>query len=313
LALKVFVVVTAPLCWSTDVLQSDAATITTALAELPKISAHFEKNKNEAQVFPPHVQDMMLNSIRVAEESLQRRKAQYLHNLFTLTLGQLESPNALSYDEIAALANTIRRYFRTVNFTIQGELDEEISKFNFRPDEARVKPNYWSEEGKQLVLLSRFRKDIAQILCTEAACERSFAIEGDLWNKKRNRLSVSNVEDAVFVAMNFRKLRLKIQEHEMRHRSPRQLEVGPTECERLVETLRDQAPRTPRAKRNLPNVNNITRGSCVEVKFYFKEGRAMVEKWSTGVVVEVLANKKNEYRVCWDEYEGAAKISDFCP
>jgi hypothetical protein len=229
--------------------------------------------------------------------------------------GRSRSPSArTTRDEILALKIFVAVTAPLCWSTDLLQSDEELSQFNFRPDSERTKaPNaFWADEGRRYLHLARFRKDVLQVLCTEAAVERSFAVEGELWNKKRNRLSEGNVDDAIFISMNYRRLRLKLKE-DLPTRTARKIEIDRDEWQRLVESLKEESPRTPRAKRNIANPNLIVRGSSIEVKFTFKEGRQSVDKWCPGIVVEVIANKKLEFKVCWDGFEGAAKISEFRP
>jgi hypothetical protein len=77
----------------------------------------------------------------------------------------------------------VKQYFRAIAYEDlkAAVVDEELSQFNFRPDSERTKaPNaFWADEGRRYLHLARFRKDVLQVLCTEAAVERSFAVEGE--------------------------------------------------------------------------------------------------------------------------------------
>jgi Na+/H+ antiporter NhaD/arsenite permease-like protein len=52
MALTEFVVVTAPFCWATTVLQSDSSTLRDLLDNLPTITTAFQTIKEAAQHFP---------------------------------------------------------------------------------------------------------------------------------------------------------------------------------------------------------------------------------------------------------------------
>jgi hypothetical protein len=156
----------------------------------------------------------------------------------------------MTFETMSALSTTVKQYFRAIAYEDlkAAVVDEELSQFNFRPSERTKAPNaFWADEGRRYLHLARFRKDVLQVLCTEAAVERSFAVGGGLWNKKRNRLSEGNVDDAIFISMNYRRLRLMLKE-DLPTRTARKIEIDRDERQRLVESLKEESPRTPRAK-----------------------------------------------------------------
>jgi hypothetical protein len=105
-----------------------------------------------------------------------------------------------------------RSHYRTINVT--RDVEPEISLFRFRSDDERFRSNeesYWNsiQVKETYGLLQKFRSEMRGFLSTEACVERSFQREGVIWSAKRNRMSATSVDDQLFVALNYPKLRLK--------------------------------------------------------------------------------------------------------
>jgi hypothetical protein len=138
-ALKVFVICTAPFSWATTKSQSDHATIGTVRHLCSEIRDEFNTIKNQAQEFPESTRNMVLRVCAAAEAALLTREARYLTNTVTDALDTLESVNTLAASKWTALQKLVCSYYRTINVT--RDVEPEISLFRFRSDDERFRSN----------------------------------------------------------------------------------------------------------------------------------------------------------------------------
>jgi hypothetical protein len=176
-ALKVFVICTAPFAWATTKAQSDHATIGTVRHLCSEIRDEFNAIKNQAQEFPESTRNMVLRVCAAAEAALLTREARYLTNTVTDALDTLESVNTLAASKWTALQKLVGSYYRTINVT--RDVEPEISLFRFRSDDERFRSNeesYWNsiQVKETYGLLQKFRSEMRGFLSTEACVERSF-------------------------------------------------------------------------------------------------------------------------------------------
>jgi hypothetical protein len=208
-ALKVFVICTAPFAWATTKSQSDHATIGSVRHLCSEIRDEFNTIKNQAKEFQSR-RATCYCVCTAAGAALLTRESRYLTNTVTDALDTLESVNTLATSKWTALQKLVCSYYRTINVT--REVEPEISLFLFRSDDERFRSNqevYWNFKGQTHGLLQKFRSEMRSFLSTVACVERSFLREGVIWSAIRNRMSATSVDDQLFVALNYPKFGLK--------------------------------------------------------------------------------------------------------
>lgn len=310
IALKMFVVVTAPFCWATTVLQGDSGTLALTQEIVCKIRQKFEEIKTQAQQFPETTRDQVLRLVECAVDSLSRRSVKYMQNEITEALSAIESPQTLSQERWEGVAGLITRYFATLDLSVAGDVQSEIESFTFRPDPERMRSNtesYWQEAKQRFPKIARFRKDMHNTLVTEASVERSFQRQGDIWTPRRNRLAQDSIDDQLFIAFNYAQLRTKVTKPNPRKHKD---DVPEEVWTRLLASLTDANPRTPRARRIRCDPKTIKLGTRLEVKFKIAGGQ---EKWYTGTVITITNPQRLEFEVAWDEHAGKDRITPFRP
>jgi hypothetical protein len=304
LCLKVFCVLTAPLCWATCAIQADAAGLAHVTRECNAIEASFETIKNQAQSFHEITRNALFQGLAVAQASFNTRRRQYLSNVPLKAVALLEGSEIPSFEEQQNLARLGGAYFATVRRSEFAErLRDEVSQFAFRTDSDRLNQQYWETTGKQLIALWRFREDMRALLATEAACERSFAVEGAVWRQQRNRMSETAVDNETFVKFNYQRIR-GIRTAAVRIHID---EIPRDTWNRMIDSLKDGKPTTPKIRRGAtkPLVDNITTGKAVEVEY--KVGNR--DAWFAGVVVQRTAAHK--WKVAWIGESNEVSVVDF--
>jgi hypothetical protein len=134
MALTEFVVVTAPFCWATTVLQSDSSTLQDLLDNLPTITTAFQTIKEAAQHFPEAQRERTLYMVALAERSLAARKTKYLDNDCTRVLAVLDLPREITFEQQAFLAGVCSAYFKTATITAAVKnIDAEVRRSRSAP------------------------------------------------------------------------------------------------------------------------------------------------------------------------------------
>jgi hypothetical protein len=165
---------------------------------------------------------------------------------------------------------------------------------------------FWTGPGKRLQALKVFRDAMRNLMVSEAAVERSFHTEALVWSALRNRMKERSVDDVTFVKMNFPRVRLTKSPAKQR----RFEDVKREEWQRLLESMKDSAPRTPRPqRRTVLDVRALRVGSNVEVLWKVKTGRVQENQWFSGTIVEVVTPNA-EFVVYWTQ---SKKTTPFRP
>jgi hypothetical protein len=193
------------------------------------------------------------------------------------------SKEQLSPEESEWLASFVQRYFLKVKIPLTAhDLHSEINQFSNRTLQDRLDNDaFWKRNTLRLQSLARVREDMSAVICSEAACERSFQHEELLWSACRNRLSEQMLAESLFVRMNFAKLKLK-EQPDARVVGERLENLSEEEWHKMVETLRD-APaaqsRYPR-RETVPRLQDLRRGSSIAVYLPTSSQRNAAKQWS---------------------------------
>jgi len=298
--LRLFVAVSAPLCWATTALQADAADLTATAGWLAKVRSEWNSAKDAAQNFPEQVRDTMLAVLSSAFAALLAREKKYLRNEALSALETLSATKPVEQDAARELGQLVLRFFKTTGCSFEGKIEEELEDFLFRQDEDRARsaePAYWEECRSRFPLLARFRREVGTLLATEACVERSFQRQGDIWTARRNKLAATAMDDQMFIALNYVSLRTKV--HEEEEKRKHKVDVTKDVVNKILSDLEEVRPRTPRPQRIRVNVRDLGLGKRVEVKFKIAKQQ---EKWFAGTIVKIVNDEKREFEVCWDEF-----------
>jgi hypothetical protein len=119
------------------------------------------------------------------------------------------------------------------------------------------------------------------------------------------------VEDQLFVAINYPKLKFKDESPEMPTRQHRE-DVSKETWLRILGSLADIQDRTPRpVRRNARNtIDQLDVGKRVEVQWKLDDRRS---EWYKGTIVQVVNGRRHEYKVWWDNPDGGEQVTNFQP
>jgi hypothetical protein len=130
--------------------------------------------------------------------------------------------------------------------------------------------------------------------------ERSFQREGVIWSAKRNRMSATSVDDQLFVALNYPKLRLKESREPQDIRLHKE-DVSKELWQRTLASMTELMVRPPRPQRIKNHVDQLALGKRIEVQWRLPENGRM--QFFKGTVVKINDRQLHEYEVFWDEGE----------
>ena len=207
-ACSLFVLVTGPFCWATTAVQADGKTLCDAAPLIKQIQDDLIRAQEVVQHLPEAKRNLALKAITCAQESLKRRKSQYIDNDATKLLQLLDPQHFPDPEESAWLVAFCHKYLKTVGRRTDS-IEREIQFFCTRAMEEvnRDAAKFWKSHTHSYAHLARIYEEVSNLACTEAACERSFQMQSALWRKERSRMEEEAVDDSLFVRFNYDRLR----------------------------------------------------------------------------------------------------------
>ena len=231
-SLRLFVLVTAPFAWATDVLQSDGATLTTASGCIDRIREHLSTVDSEAEkIRAVEVQATVQAMVEFARQRLRLREETYLVNDVTKMLKLLDNKaSAMDADEEDWILDKLRRWTITTGASFNG-MEREIKDFRNRGMVMRAEPSetFWNRSS--FTAVGGIRQKLLNVIASEASVERSFQIQDGKWSKLRNRTASSTIDKEVFIRMNYNAQEEKVP------RAGRRDDISLEEWHRVLETV----------------------------------------------------------------------------
>ena len=306
LNLKIAVLVLAPVCWATDVAQSDHFTAAAARDLIAATNAHLEWLKTIAYtdgVVKREIAtavDTVIASINARLPTNFRNRFNALSDFFDPT----QHENDEMYESVAVDAVT---YWEGCKVEVnEGNIREGLMKYKNRNGMERQMSTaeYWNSKALQYSTLAEFATCIGSMLQSEACVERSFMSQSLVMRPDRNRLGNSSMNAQLFLKINAHKLDTPTAQTKgtpwLCEKDWRELALclAAPEGNTLDEMVTRSASRHTDAM-------NIQVGSRVAVAFKIGGGESQ-EFFGT-----VVSSQRGKYRIVYDS--NPEKVEEFLP
>ena len=203
-AITVAVLVCVPVAWCTDAVQGDSITAESAAAIMTKLLLNFE-SLTSARYATIQMREDVGRAVRKARELLTNRALNFSNDFVQLLdfFDPMTPDDSLDVDKVCEF---IRAYWSDRgNPPPINSVEEALATYLARtPDE---KPDFWKTRHMKYPLITKFIEVVSNAAITEASVERSFLLQTRRFRFDRNRLSLSTLNDEMFVANVYPKLR----------------------------------------------------------------------------------------------------------
>ena len=195
--LKIAAVLLVPVCWATDVSQSDGFTAERA----PELLQTLKKNISYigTVTIAPQVQRRLRSGAAILSHCIQEREKECFSNHFVDLLRFFDPELGDTEQTPSTVVENILAFWRLKNVgTDKGAVEEALVKFANRTAGDK---NFWTSKKLMYPRVSQFVDEIRAALQTEACVERSFAAQTNVI-RSAPRIHSKTCNDRLFISIN---------------------------------------------------------------------------------------------------------------
>ena len=298
-AMKMCVVVLAPICWCTDFVQSDSCTVLAAKSKLDDVKAKLDYVRGlnfRTSALTREVQN-------VCESVLDIIKARTVKNFNNRVIELLDffDPSTIDNLEGEKVFADINLFFndRGTN-NAESHIRDTLRCFRTRTDEQKKMNSavYWDSMSNNHAHVSEFIRVLRSICVTEASVERSFMAQTKIFKPERNRLSEVKMNAC-----------LMLKNAKGTHRKPINISNTIDQQDWLNMTTTLAQPQQAEAIRTIAARKHTEAMSLVwgdRVKVLWKVSGE--DQWFSGIITSVVGNGKYEVT-----YKNSSAPVEFLP
>ena len=294
-AITIAVLVCVPVAWCTDAVQGDSITAESATTIMNKLLRNFDV-LIATRYATTQMREDVARAVRLAKELLRNRSLNFSNDFVRLLdfFDPTTPDDSLQADEVRDFI--VAYWSDRGNTPPPNSVEDALSTYMARtPDE---KLDYWKNRRMKYPLITKFIEVVGNAAIAEASVERSFLLQTRRFRFDRNRLSLSTLNDEMFVANVYPKLRGACAAHKP---GPQAHIMKEEEWKAAMENLSRpiaQQAQTQMVTRHAAALS-LTRGSTV-----------MVNERSALIIGAITDGEQGTYNAIFD---GETKAFKFAP